>query len=78
MQTSQVSRSSLGGSEQETIAVRAPEGLRPGEGGAHERRGAARGDADHHVSGPTRRESISPMAAFTSSSAPSTDCTSAG
>ena len=45
----------------------------------HVGRGAARGDADHHVVGadPPARPS-SPMPAFTSSSAPSTDRTSAG
>ena len=78
MVASQVSRSSLGGSEQVTIAVRAPR--------VCARESAARTNGVVPLaamptttsSGPTRLASISPMAAFTSSSAPSTDFTSAG
>ena len=78
MQTSHVSRSSAGGSEQETRAVRAPS--------ACARPSAARTNGVVPLAAMpittslllTRRASISPMPALTSSSAPSIDFTSAG
>ena len=78
MQTSQVSRSSRGGSEQETSPVRAPSVC--ARASAARTKGVVPLAAMPTTtsSGPTRRASISPIPAFTSSSAPSIDRTSAG